>query len=300
MASWREALARTRRGLAARLRGLFTGGGRLEGAVREELEEALLAADVPLALIGAWLDELATAPAPAQAWRSQLRARLLAALPPRPFDWQAGSRPRVILVVGVNGAGKTTSCAKLARCAQRAGLKPLLCAADTFRAAGDEQLRLWAERLDCPVVSGVTGGGAAAVAYGALAAAQARQADCLLIDTAGRMHTREPLMQELSKVRRALAKQLPRAPDETWIVLDATNGRNALSQAVHFHSLTPLTGVVVAKLDGSAKAGFVFDIQAQLGVPVLWAGLGEGPDDLEAFNPEAFVDALLGPEGEAT
>jgi fused signal recognition particle receptor len=196
----------------------------------------------------------------------------------------------------VNGSGKTTTTAKLAHHAAAAGARPLLAAADTFRAAGSEQLRVWGARVGCDVVGGASGADAAAVAYDALAAAKARGNDVLLVDTAGRMHTKGPLMQELRKVSRSLGKGLPGAPHHTWMVLDATIGQNALHQAREFHAAVPLTGVVVAKLDGSSKAGFVFGVSRELGVPILFAGLGEQAGDLVPFEAAAFVDALLGLE----
>jgi fused signal recognition particle receptor len=197
------------------------------------------------------------------------------------------------MVAGVNGAGKTTTCAKLAHRVQAAGLKPLLAAADTFRAAGADQLKLWAQRLDVDVVAGVQGADAAAVAYDGLDAAMARGSDVLILDTAGRMHTKAPLIEELRKTCRALAKCMPDAPHERWLVLDASMGQNALVQARVFHEAIDLTGVIVAKLDGSSKAGFLFAVQRELGVPILFAGLGEGQDDLIPFDPEAYVEALL-------
>ena len=227
--------------------------------------------------------------------RELLRQRLLDALPPgEPTKWQSGGGPHSVLIVGVNGSGKTTSAAKLARCLLREGKSPLLGVADTFRAAGADQLKLWAERVGCPSVVGETGADAAAVAFDALESAWSRGADVLIVDTAGRMHTRKPLMDELQKVHRTLGKRQPGAPHDVWIVLDATIGQNALVQARQFHQTIPLTGVIIAKLDGSAKAGFLFGVARELDVPVLYAGLGEQMDDLVPFDPESFVDAILG------
>jgi len=211
-----------------------------------------------------------------------------------PYNWKkAEEYPTVILVVGVNGSGKTTTCAKLARLAEKSGLEPILGAADTFRAAGADQLKWWGNELGYDVVAGATGADTAAVAYDAVDAAIARKKDVLIVDTAGRMHTREPLMRELEKVRNAMAKRLPGAPHETWIVLDAMIGQNALAQAKVFHDAAPLTGAVLAKLDGSAKAGFVFSVNQEMEVPIRFAGLGEGKDDLAVFQPDEFVSALL-------
>ena len=190
-------------------------------------------------------------------------------------------------------SGKTTTAAKLAYQARLAGRKPLLGAADTWRAAGSRQLGIWAERIGCESVIGATGADAAAVAYDALDAAVARGCDLVLLDTAGRMHTREPLMRELQKVRAAMDKRLPGAPHHTWIVLDAMLGQNAVVQARQFHDLTPLTGVVATKLDGSSKGGFLFAVRQELDLPILFAGLGEGENDLAPFDPAGYVDALL-------
>ena len=175
----------------------------------------------------------------------------------------------------------------------QAGRKPLLGAADTFRAAGAHQLKLWADRIGCEAVIGATGGDSAAVAYDAVDAALARRCEIAIVDTAGRMHTKEPLMRELQKVRVAMDKRLPGAPHHTWVVLDAMLGQNAVVQARQFHEMTPLTGVIATKLDGSSKGGFLFAIRQELNLPIVYAGLGEGMDDLAAFDSAAFVDALL-------
>ena len=296
MASWLSALARTRDAISGALRRL-AGAAVSAGADPAELEEALVRADVSAAIAARVCEGLS---ARARAMKSDLPHALAAALeellPPAAVPWTRGEGPSTILVVGVNGSGKTTTCAKLARRAARDGLKPLLCAGDTFRAAGSDQLRIWADRLGCEVVAGSTGADPAAVGYDALGAAISRKADVLIIDTAGRMHTKQPLMQELVKVRRSLGKRKPGAPESTWIVLDAALGRNAISQARTFHEAVPLTGVVVSKLDGSARGGFVFTLADELKVPVLFAGLGEGADDLVPFDRRRFVHGLLGLE----
>jgi fused signal recognition particle receptor len=230
--------------------------------------------------------------------RAALRQHLVDALggPAEPPTWVGHTRPHTVLIVGVNGSGKTTTAAKLARLCLNQGRRPLLGAADTFRAAGSDQLRIWGERVGCDVVTGQMGADSASVAFDAMEAALARDADVLIVDTAGRMHTKKPLMQELEKIRRALGKRVEGAPHETWIVLDASIGQNALSQARLFHEICPLTGVIVSKLDGSSKAGFLFAVARELGVPVRYAGLGEGADDLVPFDVPSFVDALLGVE----
>ena len=297
MASWLSALTRTRDRIVGALTKVFTGREKLDAASREELEALLVQADIPFALAHEALEACEKVKAQPGGPRAALRQTLISALGTgESFVWKRADKPSVLLVVGINGSGKTTTCAKLALMIQRAGLKPLLAAGDTYRAAGADQLRIWAERVKCEVVGGQTGGDAAAVAFDAVAAGQARAVDWVVLDTAGRMHTRQPLMQELEKVRRAMAKKLPAAPHETWIVLDASMGQNALNQARQFHQSVPLTGVVITKLDGSAKAGFLFAVRKELGLPIRFVGLGETADDLAAFEPAAFVDALLGLE----
>ena len=201
--------------------------------------------------------------------------------------------PTVILIVGVNGNGKTTSVAKLAKLFKSQGKSVLLAATDTFRAAGMEQLETWGKKLEIDVVKGLPKSDPAAVAFDAITAAKARGVDVLLIDTAGRLHTKTHLMQELEKVRRTLGKVLPGSPHETWLVLDATTGQNAVDQAKIFHEFTPLTGLVLTKLDGSAKGGIVFHIHQVLHAPIRFVGVGEGEDDLLPFDPESFVNALF-------
>jgi fused signal recognition particle receptor len=264
-------------------------------ASAEELEEQLLLADLPVRLVDEILEALEGGRPPDRL--AAVRKILLDTCgKAEPFAWQQAASPLTILAVGVNGSGKTTTCAKLAHLAMASGLKPLLGAADTFRAAGSEQLRQWAGRVGCDSVGGAQGADAAAVAFDALDAAVARGADVLILDTAGRMHTKEPLMDELRKMVRAVGKRVDGAPHEVWIVLDASLGQNAVTQAKVFHEAVPLTGVVVTKLDGSSKAGFLFAIARELGVPIRYVGLGEGEDDLAPFDPEAFVDGLLGLE----
>lgn len=297
MASWLSALARTRDRLVGALARVFTGREKLTAEDREQLEALLVQADVPMAVVAQALDAVEKAGGHADGPRAALRETLVRSLGPgEPFSWKRPDRPGVLLVVGINGSGKTTTCAKLGLLIQQTGARPLLAAGDTYRAAGSDQLRIWAGRVGCEVVGGQTGGDAAAVAYDAVDAAQSRGADWVVIDTAGRMHTRQPLMQELEKVRRAIAKKLPTAPHETWMVLDASMGQNALSQARLFHKSVPLTGLVVTKLDGSAKAGFLFAVQQELNLPIRYVGLGEAAADLAPFAPDAFVDALLGLE----
>lgn len=201
--------------------------------------------------------------------------------------------PLVILIVGVNGNGKTTTVAKLSYLFKQSRMKVLIAAADTFRAAAIEQLELWAERLGIDIVKGAPKSDPAAVAFDALQAAQARHSDVVIIDTAGRLHTKTPLMQELEKIKRSCHKAIPGSPHETLLVLDATTGQNAIDQAKHFHQFTPLTGIILTKLDGTAKGGIVLAIQRTLGLPIKFIGVGEQMEDLEPFDPQVFVSSLL-------
>ncbi len=210
-----------------------------------------------------------------------------------PLTNMSTTSPNVILVVGVNGNGKTTSVAKLALRYQSAGKSVLVAAADTFRAAATEQLETWAQRLNIDIVKGLPQSDPAAVAFDALTAAKARHSDVVIIDTAGRLHTKVPLMQELEKIKRTCRKIVPDAPHETLLVLDATIGQNAVDQAKIFNQFTPLTGLILTKLDGTAKGGAVLAIQRKLGLPVKFIGVGEGAEDLQPFDPKAFVDALF-------
>ena len=291
------ALKKTREVLTAGLTRLFS-GRKLDEALLEELEEVLYNSD--LGPVGTRVvDELKaaykrkeikeTAEVPAF-----LRRRLIAMLQgcEAPLV-RAQKPPTVILVVGVNGSGKTTSIAKLARFLQQQGASVLLGAGDTFRAAAVEQLTMWAARTGIPIVKQATGADPAAVAFDAVAAAIARRVDYLILDTAGRLHTQKNLMTELEKIVRVVKKNLPEAPHETLLVLDATTGQNAIRQASEFAKSAPVTGLILAKMDGTAKGGAVFGIREVMPVPVKFLGTGEGLDDLEAFRVEAFVDAIL-------
>jgi fused signal recognition particle receptor len=207
-------------------------------------------------------------------------------------------RPTVILLAGVNGTGKTTSTAKLAHLLKEQGNTVLLAACDTFRAAAIEQLKIWAGRVGCDIVAGQYGADSAAIAFDALEAAVKRNADYLLIDTAGRLHTKANLMEEMKKMRRVLQKRLPDAPHEVLLVLDGTTGSNALHQAREFHKTLGVTGLIVTKLDGTAKGGIVVAIARELKIPVKFIGLGEQVDDLQPFDPKSFAAALFGEPSE--
>lgn len=295
MAVWAAALSKTRSIFGQVFSRSDGASGELDA---EELEEVLLRSDVPVSLAMRLVEQLESAPrnAPRQ---ERIRRMLLDELgEAESYEWPAGEHPLVLLLLGVNGSGKTTTAAKLAMTAKRTGLKPLLCGSDTFRAAGSSQLKLWSERIGCEFVGGETGDDAAGVAFSAVDAAMEKGCDTVLVDTAGRMHTKTPLMDELPKMCRAMNKRLEGAPHEVWMVLDASLGQNAVIQARQFNEVVPLTGIVVTKLDGSSKAGFLFSVRSELNVPIRFAGLGEGEDDLVPFDPEGFVDALLGEKHE--
>jgi len=293
---WKHGLARTRKTTFGRIATLL-GATEITEDTWDELEALLIQADLGVETALEILDALKEAVERdalvrsdelEDALRAELRRRLQA---PPPIVWE--TRPAVVLLVGVNGSGKTTTAAKLAWRYQREGKKVLLAAADTFRAAAIDQLKTWGERLNVPVIAGQPGGDPGAITFDAVQAAQARQADILLVDTAGRLHTRFNLMEELKKVRRVAGKALPGAPHHVWLVMDATTGQNALQQAKAFKQAVGVTGVILAKLDSSARGGMAFAIQHELGLPILFAGLGEKPEDLEPFDPDAFVSGIL-------
>ena len=292
MAGWFGALSKTRN----LIQKVFAPSAAVDEAPLDidEIEEVLLRSDVPARLAMEIVDALGSASRRISR-RDLLRNLLLDELPDvAPFAWPMDKNPFVLMLLGVNGSGKTTTAAKLARKAMEDGLQPLLCGSDTFRAAGSSQLRIWSDKLGCAFVGGEMGHDAAGVAFNAVDSALADDRDVVLVDTAGRMHTKRPLMDELPKMCRSMNKRLEGAPHAVWMVLDATLGQNAVIQARQFNEVVPLTGIVVTKLDGSAKAGFLFSVKRELGVPILFAGLGEGEDDLVPFNPESFVDALFG------
>jgi fused signal recognition particle receptor len=274
---------------------------RLDEEAWEEVEDALLSADVGVSATAEIVERLRIR-TKVLGTRSQgeLRAlladELVSALQPEldrtVHSLPAGDRPAVVLVVGVNGTGKTTTCGKLARVLVADGRTVLLAAADTFRAAAADQLATWGARVGAETVRGPEGGDPASVAFDAVRVGAERRVDTVVIDTAGRLHTKVGLMDELGKVKRVVEKQGP--VDETLLVLDATTGQNGLAQARVFTEVVDITGIVLTKLDGTAKGGIVISVQRELGVPVKLVGLGEGPDDLAPFEPEAFVDALLG------
>lgn len=294
---WREGLEHTRKSTFARLSSLL-GTSEINAETWDELEALLLEADVGMD-VTQWVMQDLKARARndgltrADQLRETLAGELLSLLPEPPALDLDAYHPAVILLVGVNGSGKTTTAAKLASQLSKAGKKVVLGAADTYRAAAVDQLQEWGQRLNLPVVAGQPDGDPGAVAYDAVQAALARGSDYLIVDTAGRLHTRYNLMEELKKVRRVIAKALPGAPHATWLVLDATNGQNAIAQARAFREAVSIDGVVLAKMDSSARGGMAFAIQRELGVPILYVGLGEKAEDLQPFDRQAFVDGLL-------
>ncbi|MBM4256680.1 MAG: signal recognition particle-docking protein FtsY [Deltaproteobacteria bacterium] len=302
---WRRGLARLRKVFTTPLGQLFRGRP-LSEEVFEELEEALLAADVGVQTTSALIERLRERcrkekPQDASELRTYLKDEMLAILTKQPNRPLVGSEhPWVILMIGVNGVGKTTSIAKLTSRFGREGKNVLLVAADTFRAAAIEQLEVWAGRLGVELIKHQSGASPAAVAFDGIRAAIARKSDIVIIDTAGRLHTKAPLMEELKKVHRVIARELPGAPHEVLLVLDASTGQNALSQAGTFQQIAPLTGVILSKMDGSAKGGMALSVVERLSVPIRYVGLGEKEEDLQDFSPENFIDALFSvADGEA-
>ena len=289
-----DALAPTRQGFAERVRGLL-GSGDPDDETWEEVEEALISADLGAELAIEVCDRARarTDAGPQKALQLELLA-LFAGRQAVPWPRIPGPGiPAVILVVGVNGTGKTTTIAKLAHRFKSLGAKVLLAAADTFRAAAIEQITSWAERIDVPVVSHAAGADPSAVVFDAMDAAKARGIDVVIIDTAGRLHTKVNLMDELAKIRRTISKRIAEAQPEVLFVLDATTGQNGLMQAKAFDEASGLTAIALTKLDSTAKGGVAFAIERQTDVPVLFVGIGEKMSDLRDFDPNAFVAALF-------
>jgi fused signal recognition particle receptor len=293
----REGLRRSQEYLSSGLQTVLEPDRPIDDALWEELEEVLIGADLGAVMAADFVNRgreevmYGTVTRAAQL-RPVLRRFLLDTLgPARPLALD--SRPSVVLVLGVNGSGKTTTCAKLAATLKADGRHVLLAAADTFRAAAIEQLETWGQRIDVEVVRQAAGSDPAAVVFDAVKAAMARSADVLIIDTAGRLHTKSNLMDELGKLRRVVERQIPGAPHESLMVLDAPTGQNGFAQAKMFHEAVGLTGVALTKLDGTAKGGIVVRIVRELKLPVTLIGVGERVDDLQSFDPARFVDALV-------
>jgi fused signal recognition particle receptor len=303
-AALQAGLAKTQASFLGRINQIFSRHPQVDAAVLDELEEVLLTADVGVGMATRFIDELrgrlkAKELASAGAVRDALRDRMLKALAPSngqhgdPLQAAAEARPRIILFVGVNGVGKTTTIGKIAAQLRARGDSVLLAAGDTFRAAAAEQLAVWGERTGARVVRGAEGADPASVMFNAVEAAKGDDIDVVLADTAGRLHTKTELMDEIRKVKRAVSKARAGAPDETWLVVDATTGQNALQQAREFHQALGLTGVILTKLDGTAKGGVVVGIVDTLKIPVRFIGVGEKADDLRPFNPQGFISALF-------
>jgi fused signal recognition particle receptor len=295
----KQGLKKTTQLLKTDLRDLFKTQGRpVDDKFLEELFETLIKTDMGVQAARATVDEVGTGlRGRVVEWDEvlgQIKQKLKALVqqPAAPIRF-AASRPTVIMVCGVNGCGKTTSIAKLAHMFQSEGKRVVLGAADTFRAAAVEQLTIWAQRSGAEIVKGAPGADPASVAHRAVAQAVERGADVCIVDTAGRLQTQQNLMQQLTKIHRVLGKQIPEAPHEVLLVLDATTGQNGISQAKHFTDAVKCTGIVLAKLDGTAKGGVVVAIRQQVGLPVKYVGVGESLDDLTLFDPESFVDAMF-------
>lgn len=300
IAKIKQGLGRTRETFVAGLKSLLL-GRRLDESLIREIEARLIQADVGVKttarLIGSIRADFTSGTLEnGDQVLIYLKAELKKLWPPADRQLRMappGAGPTVILVTGVNGVGKTTSIAKLCRVLRGQGLSVLLGACDTFRAGAVRQLEIWSERLGVEVVKGQQGGDPAAVAFDACAAAKSRGIDVLILDTAGRLHTQDPLMRQLSKIRAVVAKQIGGAPHEVLLVLDATSGQNALRQADEFSKAAGVTGIFLAKLDGTAKGGIVIAIKDATDIPVKFIGVGETPDDVQPFDPASFVDAMF-------
>jgi fused signal recognition particle receptor len=293
----RQSLTRTKEQLVERFEEVarLSDGeaGPADAETLEALEEALISADVGVAAA----DQIVTAVRARQerggSLRELVRSEILDILQGAERQQPDGHVPHVVMVVGVNGTGKTTTVGKLARLAKDAGRSPLICAADTFRAAAVEQLEIWATRAGVDIIRARTGADPAAVVFDAIAAGKARKRDLVIVDTAGRLHTRVNLMTELEKIRRVAAREVEGAPHEVLLVLDATVGQNGLAQAREFMAVAGVNGIILTKLDGTAKGGIAVAIAHDLQLPIRYVGVGEGIDDLVPFSPEEYVDALF-------
>ena len=298
---FRDGLTKTARGIADKTQSLFTGRA-LDASSLAALEEALYTADFGAATTTEILEEIKRAHQQERELRGQEAAAIGAAVLRRVLAGSEGrleggaSSPEVICLIGVNGSGKTTTAAKLAWMLKQDGRSVTVAACDTFRAAAIEQLRTWTERLDLELVASHTGADAAAVAFDAWQAAKARGRDFLVIDTAGRLHTKSNLMEELAKIRRVLQKHDPAAPQHAWLVIDGTLGANSIEQAKVFHRSFGLTGLVVTKLDGTSRGGAIVGIWRELKLPVYFVGLGEQAEDLQPFSVDNYVKAIFGLE----
>ncbi|MGW8143053.1 MAG: signal recognition particle-docking protein FtsY [Anaerolineales bacterium] len=293
---WRKGLAKTSKATFGQIASLL-GATEISDGTYEDLEALLIKSDLGIETSESLLkvlwererqEGLTKTEQLNEVLRTELRTRL-----DSPPELDLSSKPTIILIVGVNGSGKTTTIAKLGKRYQDQGKRVIFGAADTYRAAAVDQLQVWGERLNIPVIAGQREGDPGAVAYDTVQSAIARKTDLAFIDTAGRLHTRYNLMEELKKVYRVVGKAMQGAPHAVWLVMDATTGQNALQQALAFKDAVNVTGVILAKLDSSARGGMVFAIQHDLGLPIIFAGLGEAPDDLQPFDPDLFIDGIL-------
>jgi len=293
----KERLSKTRKTLSGGLEKLFSGKNCIDDNLLEELEELLITSDIGVQTATGLIKSIsqqASVISGHDQIKEFLKQELLVLLSnPTPGQQKSESKPHVIMVVGVNGVGKTTTIGKLAAKYTAAGNKVLIAAADTFRAAAVEQLTIWAERAGAEIVKHRDNADPAAVAYDAIEAALARDMDVVIVDTAGRLHTKTNLMEELKKIKRSVSKKLPSAPNEILLVLDATTGQNALSQAKLFNEAIEITGIALTKLDGTAKGGIVISICNAYKLPLKYIGIGENIDDLQEFDPVSFVNALF-------
>jgi fused signal recognition particle receptor len=293
----KQAFQKTREVLGDKIAAVFTPGRKVDQQLLDELEEILLSSDVGLDTTAYLVNALKEANkreggkvAADVLMRQEIVALLKLAEKPAPES----ESPHVIMVIGVNGTGKTTSVGKLVLHYKNRGKQVMLCAGDTFRAAAIEQLQVWGERAGAKVIAGAPNADSAAVAFDALEAALSKQMDVLLIDTAGRLHNKSNLMKELEKISRVLKKRLPSAPHEVLLVLDATTGQNGLNQALEFSKAAGITGLVLTKIDGTAKGGVILAISRQMGIPIRYVGFGEALEDLAEFSADKFADSLLG------
>lgn len=296
----RERLSKTRESFVANVRGLFAGRSAIDDDLLEELEQILIQADIGVDTTMTIIEDMRRLAREQRVTKPDdfvtlLKDELVKLLDPgdHTLNFASADGPHVTLIAGVNGSGKTTTTGKIASKLKAEGKSVMLGAADTFRAAAVEQLTIWSERAGVPIIKHQDGADPAAVAFDAASAAVSRNIDCLLIDTAGRLHTKVNLMEELKKVQRVMAKRIPGAPHEVLLVLDATTGQNALQQARVFTDALTVSGIVLTKLDGTAKGGIAVAIQKQLGIPIKLIGVGEGIDDLQPFNAKEFVEALF-------
>ncbi|NJL58412.1 MAG: signal recognition particle-docking protein FtsY [Desulfobacteraceae bacterium] len=298
MASWldrlKQGLSKTRDILNTDIEDLFKGGKKLDGNMLEQLEEILITADIGVQTTMTLMEKVSRAKVEdADGVKAVLKKEILSLMKPASDIQKPLSQPHVIMIVGVNGVGKTTTIGKLAAKIFIRRQKVLIAAADTFRAAAIEQIAIWAERAGVDIVRHKDNADPAAVAFDGVESAVARKKDIVIVDTAGRLHTRVNLMEEVKKIKRAITKKIADAPHEVWLVLDATTGQNALSQAKQFNEDLGVTGLILTKLDGTAKGGVVISITNSLNIPLKYIGVGEGIDDLQTFDAAQFVEALF-------